>query len=230
MMMPLLALSSSAQILHEALDSMAHLHGVSGHFKPSFVAKLDSCMAKYELTKSTTSFWDGFVTYALSNGTLNDPWYENKTHHPWIEFNTTVSDLHNITIFEPCNWVSNVAYYRTLVSVCDKSDWTLSPAAVKGLAQGFALLGSGSAFYHASGTTLGCQVDNIPISILAYLAHQQALAALPWSPIIHELVGTTPSPIRNGTGIQYAGRVRQSLWRPSQPQHFWQSDSNADKR
>ena len=206
----ILSVHTPAHILHEALDSMAHLHGATGHFNPPFVAKLDACLERYQLTASTTSFWNGFVSYALSNGTRGDPWYENATHHPWIEFNTTKSELHNITIFEPCNWVSNVAYYRTLASVCDKSDWTISPEAVKGFAQGFALLGSGSAFYHASGTQLGCQVDNIPINILAYLAHQQALAALPWSPIIHELVGATPSPIRNATGVGYASRVRRS--------------------
>lgn len=100
---------------------------------------------------------NGFVSYALSNGQPDgsDPWGENATYHHWMELNATKTDLHGITVFEPCNWVSNVAYYHAVTAVCDKTDWYSPPAVSGALAQSLAMLAAGSAFYHASGTILG---------------------------------------------------------------------------
>jgi hypothetical protein len=110
--------------------------------------------------------------------------------------------LHEIVIYEPCNWVSNMAYYRPVLAICDKTDWKMASPDVSSLAQGFAMLAAGSAFYHASGTRIGMTLDNMPIGLLAYQAHQAMHSALPWSPILHEL---SPKP-RGATAAQISAR------------------------
>ena len=31
----------------------------------------------------------------------------------------------DVKIYEPCNYASNVAYYRSAVRICEKTDWNL---------------------------------------------------------------------------------------------------------
>ena len=62
--------------------------------------------------------------------------------------------MHGITVYEPCNWVSNVAFYHAVTAVCDKTDWFAPQSVAVALAQSLAMLAAGLAFYHASGTNL----------------------------------------------------------------------------
>jgi len=58
-------------------------------------------------------------------------------------------------------------------------------------------LTTGSSFFHAQGSYedtsgpeaqgLGDALDNTPISLLAYVAHQGSLNSLPYSPVLHRL-------------------------------------------
>ena len=40
-----------------------------------------------------------------------------------------------MAIWEPCNFVSNLAYDRLVVELCNQADWTLSEEAVKKIAE-----------------------------------------------------------------------------------------------
>lgn len=71
--------------------------------------------------------WDSFVKYFDSNGTSTDHWGAcgiDRGCHRYMELNKTDLDFlpagndplspgpANISIYEPCNYVSNFAYYR----------------------------------------------------------------------------------------------------------------------
>jgi hypothetical protein len=75
--------------------------------------------------------------YFLTNGTSND--YMNQTDHwggctPETDFarcprgymrnKSAEFGSDKMTIYEPCNYVSNVAYYRSATRICDYPDWS----------------------------------------------------------------------------------------------------------
>ena len=62
--------------------------------------------------------WLGFVQYFQSNGTGDDFW---GSHNKWFENNATRLNYRNITIFEPCNFASNVAIYRAANEVMSQT-------------------------------------------------------------------------------------------------------------
>ncbi len=41
----------------------------------------------------------------------------------WLEFNCTVQEIGDLSIYEPCYYASNMAYYHTLVELCAYDDW-----------------------------------------------------------------------------------------------------------
>ena len=107
--------------LNATFTAMAHTFGAPS-FSPQFSAKLGGCLDELNLTSVTESFWQGFVQYATSDGPPDgsDRWYENATYNNhWLELNVTKTDLHDITVYEPCNWVSNMAYYHSVTAVCE---------------------------------------------------------------------------------------------------------------
>ena len=62
--------------------------------------------------------WYGFVQYHDSNGKPGeDEWLPRPPKFGWSEFNITQQDFHNISIYEPCNYASNAAYYKTAIMV-----------------------------------------------------------------------------------------------------------------
>jgi len=87
-----------------------------------------------------------------------------------------------ITIAEPCNTISNVAFYRSMFALCDRSnrglDWNMQREEVRGLVRGLNLLAFGSTFYHASITKVGNRIDNLGIQIIAFIGHQALVNAL----------------------------------------------------
>ena len=44
-----------------------------------------------------------------------------------------------MAIWEPCNYVSNLAYDRLVVEICNQKDWTLGEVDVKRIAEAFAI-------------------------------------------------------------------------------------------
>ena len=57
------------------------------------------------------------------------------------------SFLVGMAIWEPCNFVSNLAYDRLVVELCNQADWTLSEEAVKKIAEAYSILTFGSSFW-----------------------------------------------------------------------------------
>jgi len=76
----------------------------------------------------------------------------------------------DMVIYEPCNYVSNVAYYHSTTRLCDH-EWSLEQDDVKALKRGMSTLAFGSSFFHGSHTTLGALYDGKVIAILSYVAH-----------------------------------------------------------
>ena len=117
-------------------------------------------------------------------------------------------------IWEPCNYISNLAYDRLAVEMCLQQSWALSPHTVSKIAQAFAINTFASAFMHGSDTNLGGSQDvrsNDLFPFIIYQARQLLLepqilifcsqagvSNIPYNPVIHDL-STEP---RNVTGEQ----------------------------
>jgi len=96
--------------------------------------------------------------------------------------------VEKMTVYEPCNYVSNVAYYRSATRICDYPDWTIDEDHIKGLKRGFTTLAMGSAMWHGSHTYVGYSFDNNMIAVISYLAHQASVSHLPSnSSVLHQL-------------------------------------------
>jgi len=110
--------------------------------------------------------WAGFLEYGRSNGTDTDPWNPDRSlpngtrSGGWLEYNpqpmaaddSRIPGASRITITEPCNYNSNVAYYETVLSLCRGSsrEWSAPASVVTSLAGAFNGLGTGSAWFHGS--------------------------------------------------------------------------------
>lgn len=77
-----------------------------------------------------------------------------------------------MAIWEPCNYVSNLAYDRLVVEICNQQDWTLDQLDVRRIAEAYALITFGSTFFHGSETKLGMLQDNISNNLFTYILHQ----------------------------------------------------------
>ena len=109
-----------------------------------------------------------------------------------------------MAIWEPCNYVSNLAYDRLVVELCHQDDWTLEAINVRRIAEAFAILTFGSGFFHGSETNLGRIQDTKSNDLFAYILHQASMTNIPYDPILHDL---SPTP-RN---ISAAGIVEKWL-------------------
>jgi hypothetical protein len=86
---------------------------------------------------------------------------------------------YNILTYEPCNYVSNLAYYHSVTKICDYPNWSTSKEMQKNQMQAMAQLAVGSAFMHQSYTYVGARFDNLMISVISYLGHQMIVENLP---------------------------------------------------
>ena len=75
-------------------------------------------------------------------------------------------------IWEPCNYISNLAYDRLMVEMCLQQDWALSEHTVAKIAQAFAINTFGSAFMHGSDTNLGGSQDVRSNDLFPYIIYQ----------------------------------------------------------
>lgn len=97
---------------------------------------LSECLVKWDdeaLVKSQNAAWAGIDSYWKSNGTdidsrgKADHWGEcskyykgsNCYGHNWIRSTPELFGPEKIEMIEPCNYVSNVAYYHAANSVCN---------------------------------------------------------------------------------------------------------------
>ena len=82
------------------------------------------------------------VNYGLGRNKLEDKYTvytppTPTTYCRWFESNCTEQPGLGLAIWEPCNYVSNLAYDRLVVEMCHQQDWSLQPDIVKSIAQVF---------------------------------------------------------------------------------------------
>lgn len=119
-------------------------------------------------------------------------------------------------VYEPCNYVSNVAYFRSVTRICDYPDWHVTDDFVREFKRGFATLAMGSAMWHASHTDLGYVFDNNVIGLISYLAYQAIVENLPGDSSILRELSDTP---RAHTGIEVSANLTD--WLRTQPAEKW---------
>jgi len=161
--------------------------------------------AHFDLQNSMDKMFDGFVQWGISNGTdgkeYPQPTPDDEVNHGGSDFwdgmanyqehflspmahdDSLVPGASNVLIQQPCNYASNVAYYSSMLSIWkgdgkEDHDWSITQSVRNLLAASFGSLGSGSAFFHGSGTQLGCRIDNAPIAHIALTAYQAAVSSL----------------------------------------------------
>ena len=154
----------------------------------SYLSKLNTCMNSIspDLWAVSDGAWRGVVEYHDMDGAGNDTWGSclGTGHcHQYHEQNLTVQDYHNIGIYEPCNYASNLAYYHVVTMICDNKEWSLPREYTTAMAQAFTCnykvhikhnlvsyftaLTVGSAFWHGSHTLLGNIADNRFIDVVS---------------------------------------------------------------
>jgi hypothetical protein len=74
-------------------------------------------------------------------------------------------------IYEPCNYASNIAFYRATTRICDYPDWSVDEENIVSIKRSFSALAVGSAMWHGSHTYVGYSFDNNLMAVIGYLAH-----------------------------------------------------------
>ncbi len=114
-----------------------------------------------------------------------------------------------MSIYEPCNYASNVAYYHALWEICMRDGWNLDEDhgmarvtrtnvvsactttiffAVLAMVRSAAFLAHGSAFFHASETILGGELDVKVMDLFMFVIYRAATSQLDSSNVvIHHL-------------------------------------------
>jgi len=78
-----------------------------------------------------TDHWGGCTPYIDDTRCPVGPYQRSTPHEFGVE---------KMTVYEPCNYVSNVAYYRSATRICDYQDWTIDTKQVNALKRGFSTL------------------------------------------------------------------------------------------
>ena len=76
---------------------------------------------------------------------------------------------------ERCNSVSNLAYYRAALRLCEYPDWNMDEKSRRALKQSFVTLSTGSALMHMAHTWEGERYDNSMIGVIVYTAYQSIM-------------------------------------------------------
>lgn len=119
-----------------------HYDGKGSVFDEAFYQKLVKCYRKfddYNLYDSQIKGWRKINRYWLTRNTNKSPkggidtWCGGgdwKGGHGFNEFRSRASESFGsdkMVVCEPCNYVSNVAYYHSVVKICDYADnWSVS--------------------------------------------------------------------------------------------------------
>ena len=155
--------------------------------------------------------WQGMIQYGVTQGSLDgtDVWYKQPDENQgWLEYSPvaitddleTFPGAHEIIVYEPCNYRSNVAYMFTMLELCNQlqgeqnpNDGTVQDSMSINTSINTAIiaihgtLSVGSSFLHASSTSLGNALDVIPINVIALLNLQQGLYSVPYDSILHDV-------------------------------------------
>ena len=122
----------------------------------------------------------------------------------------------DILIEEPCNYVSNVAFFHSATRICDYPKWSISSDEVKAQKRSFAALGIGSAFWHGSHTFAGSAFDNQMMAVIAYFAHKSQVKSLPNNSTIFQQLSKTP---RKYSDLEVSSQLQNMF--ESQPVSEW---------
>ena len=98
----------------------------------------------------------------------------------------------DVEVLEPCNYASNVAYFRAATRMCDDEEWSMDDEEANAFKQGFLALAVGSSFWHASHTYVGYSFDNNMIALLAALMHDISVSPLKSNSTILKHLTRTP--------------------------------------
>ena len=198
------------------LDDMeVYFGGPDSRYDRVYLEKLAKCFRAYDdvlLEISQEHAWSGMLSYWKSNGTSSDSrgredhWGECDPKDSWCSQTLYLRHTpgyfgeEEMKIYEPCNYVSNVAYYRSVTRICDYPEWSTSSTYQRAMKRNFATLAIGSAFWHGSYTSVGLEFDNRQIAMIAYIGHQISVSNLPDSgkPWILRELSLTP---RNQTSL-----------------------------
>jgi hypothetical protein len=134
--------------------------------------------------------WKGVIDMFDNNGYADDDWGIRTTN--WNDQNETRQDFHNMTIYEPCNYASNMAYYHMTNELCltGAGGFAMSTMQHQSLAIATSFLAWGSSMMHGTHTRLGGTADGRTIAIIAYNAHQLIVANLGNSTVLTDLSST----------------------------------------
>ena len=104
----------------QILDAMQQLMTGGQEYDREYYQELRTCLDVFDpnLRESQDNAWQGFINYWLTGGAIDDPWGESGT--VYLEQNATNSEFLNMTIYEPCNYASNVAYYHDVTEFCNR--------------------------------------------------------------------------------------------------------------
>lgn len=202
------------------IDQVARLQPLTFGLADITYRRLIQCFEKrskpsLNLFDVSNAAYNGLIEFGVGNGTDADPW-AGFQQFAEDDPRTIQFDQGEMVIQEPCNTISNVAYYRALIELCDeKRELSFSPDAITSMAESFSLLAFGSSVWHGSQTQLGNVSDNRAIDIVAFIGYQELVSVLPFDSFIYDL---QLSP-RNFTGIAAADFISRVFLR--EPVHLW---------
>ena len=104
------------------------------HYNPGAVYnqtkfdKLVNCMADQDdlLVRSQEATWSKILDFWKRNGTEGDHWGETGNIVPWSRNTPEIFGKDGMIINEPCNYVSNMAYYHSVSRTCDYPNWSIT--------------------------------------------------------------------------------------------------------
>ena len=171
-------------------DSMARLVGEEDGYPEYWWTERQECFNSISPTLIDTLdlAWQGMVQYWQMGGQKGDLWDHCEADEVrWFESNCTMQHGLEMAIWEPCNYISNLAYDRLVLELCRQDDWTLGQMDVRRIAEAFAIVTFGSSFFHASETCLGKIQDTKSNDLFIYILHQASMINIPYDPILHDL-------------------------------------------
>ena len=122
--------------LSKMLNEMQDHYDPSTNFDPEFFSELVTCLQQDDdaiTLASQNNAWKGMVDYWRSGGEKinkdgeDDSWgltnnIVDGVRKDYLRTDPTVFGNEGMMIHEPCNYVSNVAYYHSVTEIC-KHDW-----------------------------------------------------------------------------------------------------------
>ena len=176
------------------LDSLQRLMtgNSNDQFDRFFYSQLLSCMKTLDpqLIKTQEGFYKGWVKYWKS---FPEKFGENRG---FAEHNPSSLDYLNMTVYEPCNTMSNLGFYRALIDTCSRK--VIGPAFkmpdvyVRAVGRAFAPMAYTSMFMHGSNTKAGGVQDVASIGVYSFLVYQAMASQLPTNSTIIKDMSHTP--------------------------------------